>query len=61
MSASAMQGGHSKIYCRQHLFSTFLQSGIVCSRTLLMQPSTSGENNWQRACVQMDNILNIYC
>ena len=29
--------------------------------TLLTRPSTSGESDWQRACVQMDNILNIYC
>ena len=32
----------------------------VCSRTLLTWPSTSGESDWERACVQMDNILNIY-
>jgi len=33
----------------------------VCSRTLLSRSSTSGESNWERACMQMDNILNIYC
>jgi len=38
-----------------------LTSGTVCSRTLLTYPSTSGESDWERACVQMDNILNIYC
>jgi len=29
--------------------------------TLLTRPSTSGESNWEHACMQMDNILNIYC
>jgi len=38
-----------------------LKSGTVCSRTLLTQPSTSGESDWERACMKMDNILNIYC
>jgi len=28
---------------------------------LLMQPSTSGQGDWQRTCMQMDNILNTYC
>ena len=41
--------------------SASLKSGTVCSRTLLTQPSTSGEKDWERACMQMDNILNIYC
>jgi len=36
---------------------TSLTSGRVCSRTLL----ESGETNWEHACMQMDNILNIYC
>jgi len=39
--------------------SASLKSGTVCIRTLLTRPSTSGESNWERACVQMDNILNI--
>jgi len=38
-----------------------LTYGTVCSRTLLTRPSTSGESNWEHACMQMDNILNIYC
>jgi len=41
--------------------SALLISGTVCSGTLLTRTSTTGENNWERACVQMDNILNIYC
>jgi len=40
--------------------STSFKSGTVCSRKLLMQPSTNGESNWQHACVQMDNTSNIY-
>jgi len=38
-----------------------LTSGTVCSRTLLTWPSTTGESNWDHACMQMDKILNIYC
>jgi len=38
-----------------------LKSGTVCSRTLLTRPSTSGESDWERACVQRGNILNICC
>jgi len=38
-----------------------LTYGTVCSRTLLTRPSTSGESNWEHACMLMDNILNIYC
>jgi len=38
-----------------------LTSGTVCSRTLLMRPSTTGESNWEHACMQMGNILSIYC
>ena len=41
--------------------SASLNSGTVCSRTLLTRPSTSGESDWEHACVQMDNILNSYC
>jgi len=41
--------------------STSLNSGTVFSRTLLMRPSMNGESDRQRACVQMDNILNIHC
>jgi len=33
----------------------------VWSRTLLTRPSASGESNWECACVEMYNILNIYC
>jgi len=36
-----------------------LTSGTVCSRTLLMRPSMTGESNWEHSC--MHNILNIYC
>jgi len=32
-----------------------------CCRTLLIQPSTRGQDDWQRVCVQIDNILNTYC
>ena len=38
-----------------------IESVTVCSRTLLTRPSTTGESNWEHACMQMDNILNIYC
>ena len=41
--------------------SSLLKSGTVCSRTLLMQPSATGESNWEHACMQMGNILDIYC
>jgi len=34
---------------------------VVCSRTLLTRPSMSGESNWEHACMQTDNFLNIYC
>jgi len=35
--------------------------GTVCSRTLLTWTSMSGKSNWEHACLQMDNILNICC
>jgi len=35
-------------------------ASMVWSSTLLMRPSTNGESDWQRACVQMDNILNTF-
>ena len=38
-----------------------LKFGTVCSRTLLTRPSTSGESNWEHACMQMDNIVKVYC
>jgi len=25
------------------------------------RPTTSGESNWEHACMKMDNILNTYC
>ena len=39
--------------------SASLKSGTVCS--IINVAITSGENDWERACVQTDNILNIYC
>jgi len=33
----------------------------LCSRTLLTRPSTTWKSNREHACIQMDNILDIYC
>jgi len=45
--------------------STLLKSGIVCSRTLLTRhqlvEKATKSNKKEHACVQVDNILNIYC
>jgi len=40
---------------------SWLMCGTVCSRRLLTRPSKTAESNWQHACMQMDNILDIYC
>jgi len=26
-----------------------------------LRPSTTGESYWEHECMQMDNILNVYC
>jgi len=46
-------------------FSGLRRSGItsallICSGMLLTWPSMSGESDCERACVQIDNILNTY-
>jgi len=41
--------------------SASLKSGTVCSITLLTRLSTSGESDWERACMRMDKVLSIYC
>ena len=51
--------------CRMNSVNELKQSLIEVWNSLQQNvidaPSTSGENDWERACMQTDNILNTYC